>query len=138
MGDNLHVGIEFGNCATGGFHFGLTDRGLTVNNLALEIGFIHAIEIDDAEATYSSSSEIGEKRRAEAACADGENAGGLELSLTFDCDFGHDEMAGVAPHFWGAEFLGTGCLGNARNQRHRTTLVKKGFWVEYACVIGRR
>jgi hypothetical protein len=45
-------------------------------------------------------------------------------------------VSGVAPHFWGAEYLGTGCLGNARNQRHRSTLVKNGFWVEPARVMG--
>ncbi len=67
--------------------------------MALEIGFVDAIEIDDAEATDPSRGEIGEKRGTEPACADGENTGGLELTLTFHCDLGHDEVAGVAPHF---------------------------------------
>ena len=67
--------------------------------MALEIGFVDAIEIDDAEATNSSRGEISEKRGTESACADGENTGGLELALTFHRDLGHDEVAGVAPHF---------------------------------------
>ena len=67
--------------------------------MALEIGFVDAIEIDDAEATNPSRGEIGEKRRTKAACADGENTGGLELALTFHRYLGHDEVAGVAPHF---------------------------------------
>ena len=67
--------------------------------MALEIRFVDAIEIDDAKATDSSRGEIGEKRRAKSACADGENTRGLELALTFHRDLGHDEVAGVAPHF---------------------------------------
>jgi hypothetical protein len=72
---------------------------LAVDDLALEIGFVDAIEIDDAEATNSSRGEIGEKRGTESACPDSENAGGLKLALTLYRDLGHDEMAGVAPHF---------------------------------------
>ena len=67
--------------------------------MALEIGFVDAIEIDDAEATDSSRGEIGEKRRTKSTCADSENTGGLELALTFHRDLRHDEVAGVAPHF---------------------------------------
>jgi hypothetical protein len=93
------MGIKFGNGASGRFYLGLTNGGLAVNDLALEIGFVDAIEINDAEATDSSGGEIGEKGGTESACADGENTGGLELALTFHRDLGHDEVAGVAPHF---------------------------------------
>ena len=53
MGYYIHVGIEFGDGASGRFDLGLTDGGLTVDNLTLKVGFVHSIEINDSQSTYS-------------------------------------------------------------------------------------
>jgi hypothetical protein len=52
VGYYVHVGIEFGNGAPGRFNLGLTDGGLTVDNLTLEVGFVHPVEINDSKSTY--------------------------------------------------------------------------------------
>ena len=100
MGYYIHVGIEFGDGAAGRFDLGLTDGGLTVDNLTLKVRFVHSIKIHDSQSTYSCSGEIGEKGRTKATCSNGQNSGCLELALTFDSDLRHDEMAGIPTHLW--------------------------------------
>ena len=100
MGYYIHVGIEFGDGAAGRFDLGLTDGGLTVDNLTLKVRFVHPIEINDSQSTHSCGGEIGEKGRTKATCPDSQNSGSLELALTFDSDLGHDEMAGISTHLW--------------------------------------
>ena len=71
VGHDLNVWIELGNGSLCGFDFGLTNRGLTVDNLTLKVRFVHSIKIHDSQTTDACGGEIGEKGRTKAACADG-------------------------------------------------------------------
>ena len=70
-----------------------------MNNLALQVGVVHDIEIDETESAYAGGGEIERHRRAQASGADAEHARGFQLLLTLHAHLGHDEMAGVAQDF---------------------------------------
>ena len=47
------VGVGFAEAGGGGFEFGFPDGGVGVEELALEVGEIDGVRIDEAEASYS-------------------------------------------------------------------------------------
>ncbi len=81
-----------------------------VDDLALQVGFVDDVEVDQADGADAGGGEIERERRAEAAGADAEDLRGLELLLAFHADLGQDEVAGVAGDLLVGE-LGEGGLG---------------------------
>ena len=67
-----------------------------MDDLALQVGFVDGVEVDQADGADAGSGEVERERRAEAAGADAEDLGGLELLLALHADLGEDEVAGVA------------------------------------------
>ena len=67
-----------------------------MDDLALQVGCVDDVEVDEAEGADSGGGEIEGERGAEAAGADAEDLRGFELLLAFHADLGQDEVAGVA------------------------------------------
>src|SRR5262249_39377325 len=74
---------------------GPADVGVRVQDLALEIRVIDAVEIDDAEFADAGGGEIHGNGRAESAGADAENARGADFLLAGQADLGQDQVPGV-------------------------------------------
>ena len=70
-----------------------------VEDLALEIGKIHRVEIHDADLADAGGGEIHGDGRAEAARADAQHAGGADFLLAGQPDFGQNQVPRVAPDF---------------------------------------
>ena len=87
-----------------------------VNDLALQIAGVDHVKVDEAQSANSRCGQVESQRRAEAACADAKDFGGLEALLALHADLGQDQMAGVASEFVVCEFrqsLGFGgCSGH--------------------------
>ena len=67
-----------------------------VDDLALQVAGVDDVEVDEAERADAGRGEVERERRAEAAGADAEDAGGLQLLLAFHADLGQDQVARVA------------------------------------------
>ena len=70
-----------------------------VDDLALEIGEIDRVEIDDADFADAGGGEVHGDGGAEAARADADDAGGANFLLARQADFGQDQMARVTADF---------------------------------------
>ena len=74
-----------------------------VDHLALQVGEIHHVEIDEADAADARGRQIQAQRRAQSAGAHQQHLGGLQLLLAFHAHFGDDQVAAVAQDFVLAE-----------------------------------
>jgi hypothetical protein len=87
-----------------------------VDDLALQVGVIHHVEVHDAECAHARSRQIESQRRAQPARANTQHPRCLQLLLPFHADLGHDEMARVAQDFvvgQGSDFgFDIGCGGH--------------------------
>ena len=79
---------------------GPADVRVRVENLALQIGIIHGVEIHDADLADARGGEIHGDGRAEAARADAQDAGGFDFLLPGQTDFRQDQMPRVAADFF--------------------------------------
>ena len=84
----------------GGLRLGPADVGVRVENLPLQVGEIHGVEIHDAELADARGGEIHGDGRAEPARADAQDAGGVDLLLPGQPDFRQDQMPRVAADFF--------------------------------------
>ena len=115
---HLDVGIDFKDCPLGRLHLGVADGGLAVNDLALEVGFVHPVKIHNAQATHPRGGQVSEERRAQPAGTDGQHPGGLELALPLHRNLGHDQVPGITAHFRRAEVQGGRGFLDAGDQGH--------------------
>ena len=99
-GIDLNVRIQIAQAIAGRLDFRTAHVAGAEQNLPLQVREIHDVEIDQADAADACRGEIQTERRAEAAGADAEHFGLLELELTFHADFGHDQVAAVAQDFF--------------------------------------
>ena len=86
-----------------------------VDHLALEVGEVHHVEIDDADAADARGREVQAERRAQAAGAHQQDFGRFEFLLALDADFRDDQVAAVAQDFVVRErdLFGRRCQGGA-------------------------
>ena len=70
-----------------------------VDHLPLQVGEIDDVEIHQPDAPDAGRGQIQAQRRAQAAGADQQHFGVLQLELPFHADFGHDQVAAVAQDF---------------------------------------
>ncbi len=75
-----------------------------MHDLALQIGQIDPVVVDDAERADPGGGEIEQQRRAEPAGADHQHARRQQLFLPLLADLVEDQMAGVAPELLFAQF----------------------------------
>ena len=105
---DLNVGIQIGKTRLRRGGFGLADIVGAKGDLALEIGEIHDIKIDESELADACRGEIQTQRRAKAAGADQQHFGVFQLELTVHADFRHDQVAAVAKNFFVGQRRGFG------------------------------
>ncbi len=86
--------------------FGSPDGGVAVEKLALEVGEIDGIGIDQAEAADARRGEVEGGGRAQAAGADEEDGGVLQAELSGLANSRDEDVAGVAGFFFRAEHRG--------------------------------
>jgi hypothetical protein len=70
-----------------------------VENLPLQIGKIHRVEIHDADLADAGGGEIHGDGRAETARADAQHAGSLDFLLAGQTDFGQNQMPRIPVDF---------------------------------------
>ena len=93
---DLHERIDVEHRFGGGIELLAADVFGAVDHLALQVGVIDHVEIDQADAADAGGGEVEAQGRAEAAGADQADVGVLQLELPFHADFGHDQVAAIA------------------------------------------
>ncbi len=93
---HAHFGIDAGDGLEGALDLVLADTVLGVDDLALQIGKIDAIVVDDIDRAHPGGGQIHEGGRAEPAGADDQHACAQQLRLAVLADLVEDEVAGVA------------------------------------------
>ena len=93
-----------------------------VDDLALQVGLVDDVEVDDAERADPGRGEVHQRGRAEAAGADTEHLGVLEPLLPGHRHVGDDQVAGVAAD------LVDGQLGGGLDQRGQRHVALQGYW----------
>ena len=81
MRDDLNLGVELDEPLLGGLQLRAADVGSAVEDLALDVGEVDDVEVDDADPPHTGSSEIERQGRAEPAGADAEDLGALQALL---------------------------------------------------------
>ena len=81
-----------------------------MDHLALQVGRIHHVVIDQADAPDAGRGQVQRHRRAQPAGADHQHGGGLQLALPFQPDLGDQQVARVAQDFFVRKFGSIGSL----------------------------
>ena len=105
MLDDLDVRVDLGDRFGCRLDLGPIDVGLAVDDLALQIGLVDDVIIDDSERADTGRGEVEQRGTAEPAGADDEHLGVLESLLTDHPDVGNDEVAAVATDLIDREFV---------------------------------
>ena len=79
-----------------GFGFQAADVLLAVANLALQIGFVHAVVVGNDERADACGGKIGQGSRAQTAAADRQRGGVEQFLLPFYADFVEQDVAAVS------------------------------------------
>ena len=69
-----------------------------MQNLALEIGEIDSVEIEDAESAYPGGGQVHRDGRAETSGSNAKNARAANLLLPGQSHLGQDQMPGETPN----------------------------------------
>jgi hypothetical protein len=96
MEDDFDVRIEAVDGFPGRLGLGPAKIGGAVDDLALQVGEFHRVEIEDAEFADAGGGQIHGDGRAEPARPDAEHAGGANFPLALQPDFGQTQMPRVA------------------------------------------
>ena len=75
---------------------GLADVGLTVDDLALEVGLVDLVELGDPDRAHARGGHVEQRRAAETARADDEHLGVLQPLLPGHAHVRDDQVAAVA------------------------------------------
>ena len=96
---DLDLRVDVAEPVLRGFQFAAADVLCSVKNLALQVGKIHLIEIDNPDCSDAGCCEIKRGRRPESAGANAQNASCLQPALPLGRNFRHDKMTRVALQF---------------------------------------
>src|SRR5215207_115440 len=77
-----------------------------MNDLALQIGFIDCVEVDDAERPDASRCKIEQRWTAQASRSDHQYAGVLQPFLAVHPDIGNDQMTAVTSYLVDGQLIG--------------------------------
>ena len=106
MPDDLDRRVDRAQMLQRGLDLETTDVGVGVQDLALKVGNVDAIEVDDPELADPCGSQVHRDRRAEPARADAQDARVEQLALPGPTDVRQDDVPGVALHLLLGERLG--------------------------------
>ena len=96
MGLDLHLGVDGGERGARALDLGHADAVRGVDDLALQVGEIDRVVVDDADAPDARGGEVHQHGRAEPARADHQHARGQQLLLALAAELGQDDVARVA------------------------------------------
>ena len=88
-------GIEVAQAVGGGLDLGPPHGRAAEEDLAVQVALVHHVEVDEPERADAGRRQVEPERRAEAAGADHQHLGRLELALPASADLGHDQVAAV-------------------------------------------
>ena len=133
----VDVRIDGRQLLRGRLQLGTANVAGGVDHLALEIGVVHHVKIDEAERANTGGGQVECKRRAESAGADAQHARRLEFELSAHAHLGHDQMARVAENFIVAEREGLRIFENRGHCVHlgslwmtlRDTNQRLSYWI---------
>ena len=94
--DHVHVGIDGADRAPRRIGLGLADARQVVRDLALQVGEIDRIVVDDGDRPDTGRAEVQRDRGPQPAGADHERVRSEQLALAFDPDLVEQDMARVA------------------------------------------
>ena len=95
--------VEVGDPLAGAVELGAADGGGAVEDLALEVGEVHGVEVHQAQVAHPRGGEVHRGWRAEASGADQQHAGCAQAFLARHADFRQGQVPGVAEQFLGSE-----------------------------------
>src|SRR6266849_5343844 len=96
---DLNVRIEVREARARGFALGLANVAGAEGDLALEVGEVDHVKVNQAKFSDARRGKIQTKRRAKPARADEEYLSVLQLELPLHANFRHDEVAAVTKDF---------------------------------------
>ena len=99
MQNHFGIGIDPINGLAGGLGFGPAHVRGAVDDLPLQIGKIHGIEIQHTQLADSGRGQVHRDGRTEAAGANAKDAGGTDFLLTSQAHFRQDQVSRVAANF---------------------------------------
>jgi hypothetical protein len=100
-----------------------------VDDLALQVGLVHHVEVDDAKRADTRRGQVHQRRGPEPASADDQDLGVLEPPLAGLADVRDDQVPGVAPDLVHSQVVS---WGNERGQRHgRSPGLSRAGFVHY-------
>ena len=97
---NLNVRIEVRKARARRFALRLSDIRGAKRNLALEIGGVDDVEVNQTQFADACGGKIQTERRAKSTRANEQHLSVLQLELPLHADFRHDEMTAVAQNFF--------------------------------------
>ena len=113
-----HLPVDVAEGAGGGGCLGEAEGALAVDDLAVEVGELEVVVVDDAEAADAHGGEVLQHGRAGAAGADDEDGGAGEALLAGEADEGEDELPAVAQEVGGLEAVGGEECRGRRGRRY--------------------
>ena len=120
MEHHLDFGVVRKDVVLGRLHLGATHVGRMVQNLPLQVGKLHNVEIDDADFADAGQRQVYGGGGAEAASPDNQRAGFHHLALAGAAHILHDDVSAVAfDLIW----------GQAKGLDHFGFLPVGGSWV---------
>jgi len=93
---DVEAGVEGQEFFSGTLDLGSAHVGGVVEDLALEVGDVDHVEVDQADRADARGGQVEGQWRTQAPRADAEDARGLEPPLARHRHLGHDQVAGVA------------------------------------------
>ncbi len=97
-----------------------------MDDLPLQVALVDDVEVDDPQRADAGGGQVEGRRRAQAAGADQQHAGLLQLLLPFQPDLRHDDVSGIAAHLLRRQLHGFGSQqgrGSASDRRDDADLV---------------
>ena len=95
----MHLGVDGARRHGRGLRLRLADPVRGVGDLALQVGQLQPVVVDDADGADAGRREVQRERRAEPAGADDQHAGRLQLRLADAADVLQQDVPGVAADF---------------------------------------
>ena len=93
------VGVESLDCR---LHLRLADVAVVVEHLALEVGNVNSVEVDESYRPHSGEGQVDRYRRSQTARSDDQRLCVYQLSLSNAAHLGHDDVAAVPSHLVGS------------------------------------
>ena len=103
--DDLDVGVQRVDRLLGGVDLRDTDAVVGVDDLALEVGEVDLVVVDDPEGPHAGRREVERRWRSEPAGSEQEDLRVKQLQLTLDADLGKEHVARVPLLLLGGERL---------------------------------